>query len=169
MRYLIVSLSGLSGAHHPALSGVTTSTEVKQMRPHLKMLSGDYLTFQTRSEQSGGSPDCRLCPASIEGNKPAEDIEHVLTKCIATDDIREKLLLELATASALTSSEIDFQYIMSNSSTLTQYILDCTSFHLNNACRVNINDPAVNTIFKKAREMVFKIHSIRISKLEEGN
>ena len=69
MRYLNVSISGLSGAHHPAISGVTTLTDVKQMRPHLKMLSGDYLTYQTRSEQSGGSPDCRLCPASIEGNK----------------------------------------------------------------------------------------------------
>ena len=81
-----VSISGLSGAHHPALSGVITSTEVKQMRPHLKMLSGDYLTYQTRSQQSGGSPDCRLCPASIEGNKPAEDIEHILTKCVCHID-----------------------------------------------------------------------------------
>ena len=46
MKYLNVSVLGLSGRPHPAITGVTTSHEVKKMRPHIKMLSGNYITFE---------------------------------------------------------------------------------------------------------------------------
>ena len=44
MTYLNVSLTGLRGRAHPALSGLMTSTDVKNSRIHLKMLTGDCLT-----------------------------------------------------------------------------------------------------------------------------
>ena len=60
MIYLNVSLIGLNGRLHPAITGVTTSHQVKKMRPHIKMLCGNYLTYEIKSSQSGGSPDWLL-------------------------------------------------------------------------------------------------------------
>ena len=37
MQYLNVSLLGLTGRAHPAITGVTTTHEVQKMRPHLKI------------------------------------------------------------------------------------------------------------------------------------
>ena len=42
MQYLNVNLSGLRGRHHPSLSNLITVNEDKKMRPHLKLLTGDY-------------------------------------------------------------------------------------------------------------------------------
>ena len=56
IEYFNVPLFGLLGRVHKALSGVSTAQEVSKMKSHLKMLSGNYLTYKTRAEQSGGSP-----------------------------------------------------------------------------------------------------------------
>ena len=48
MQYLHVSLDGLRGRHHPCLSNIVTVEEVRKLRPHLKFLSGDYLTYLKR-------------------------------------------------------------------------------------------------------------------------
>ena len=61
MPYFNVSLLGLRGRLHPAITNVTTSHAVKKMRPHIKMLSGNYLTFEQKSMQSGGSPFRNNC------------------------------------------------------------------------------------------------------------
>ena len=45
MKYLNVSLHGLSGRHHPALSGLVTTQDVKKSRCHIKMLIEDYNTY----------------------------------------------------------------------------------------------------------------------------
>ena len=50
MKYLNVSLYGLSSRLHPALSGLVTTDEVKKSRSHIKMLIGDLYTYQTKSE-----------------------------------------------------------------------------------------------------------------------
>ena len=52
LKYLNVSVIGLSGCHHPALSGVLTVTDVKKSRSHIKMLIGDLFTYEMKSEQS---------------------------------------------------------------------------------------------------------------------
>ena len=41
MKYINVSTNGLRGRHHPALSNMVLSREVKLSRPHLKFLSGN--------------------------------------------------------------------------------------------------------------------------------
>ena len=52
MKYFNVSLHGLSGRHHPALSGVFTTEDVKRSRCHIKMLIEDYYTYQIKGEHS---------------------------------------------------------------------------------------------------------------------
>ena len=42
MNYFNVSTIGLTGKIHPSVSGMTTTKEVKNMRPHIKMLMGDF-------------------------------------------------------------------------------------------------------------------------------
>ena len=56
MKYLNVSLMGLRGKRYPALSDIVTTHEVKRAKIHIKMLAGDFLTYQVRAERSGGSP-----------------------------------------------------------------------------------------------------------------
>ena len=60
LKYLNTSVLGLSGRHHPALSGIITVNHVKKSRYHIKMLVGDLFTYKMKSEQSGGSAHCRL-------------------------------------------------------------------------------------------------------------
>ena len=88
MPYLNVSLIGLRGKLHPAILGVNNTHSVKKMRLHIKMLSGNYLTFDKKSQQSGGSPFCPLCKIETE----PETIEHLLAKCEELTDIRTRIL-----------------------------------------------------------------------------
>ena len=84
-----VSLAGLRGWHHPALSGLITSSEVKAARIHLKMLSGDYLTFSISATQSGGTPYCRCFSPTAPH---MEDLAHILAICETYTDIRKRML-----------------------------------------------------------------------------
>ena len=89
MIYLNVSLTGLRGRHHPALSGLLTTKQVSQARIHLKMLAGDYFTYSVKSKQSGGSPYCRSCTPP---EQKEEDILHILAVCDKYSDIRDRML-----------------------------------------------------------------------------
>ena len=89
MKYLNVSTSCLRGNHHPALSNQITTREVTLSRPHIKLLAGNYLTYKMKSEQSGGSPRCRICPS---GNY--ETVSHVISTCQGLAVERERLLLQ---------------------------------------------------------------------------
>ena len=90
MHYLNVTLIGLNGRHHPALGGIITTQDVKKCRIHLKMLAGDYFTYEVKANQSGGSPHCRCCPYP----SPAENLEHILTSCVVYSDIRIRIKSE---------------------------------------------------------------------------
>ena len=90
MKYLNVNLTGLRGRHHPSISDIITTNQVKKLRPHLKFLSGDYLTYQTKFDQSGqGSPICPICRT---GN---ETYSHILVICEAFEPIRLRILKEV--------------------------------------------------------------------------
>ena len=56
------------------------------------------------------------------------------------------------------------QYWSQNEETLTQFVLDPTSFNLSK--RVNINDSTVQKLFALARDMCFGIHNERIRKMK---
>ena len=105
MIYLNVSLTGLRGRHHPALSGLLTTKQVSQARIHLKMLAGDYFTYSVKSRQSGGSPNCRSC-TPLEPME--EDISHILAVCEKYSDIRDRMLPEFQTLCLQAKSSVKF-------------------------------------------------------------
>ena len=52
MKYFNVTLSGLCGYLHPSIQNINTAQEVTKSRPHIKMLTGNYLTYKLKSEQN---------------------------------------------------------------------------------------------------------------------
>ena len=80
MKFLNVSTSGLRGKHHPVLSNVVTTSEVRSLRPVIKCLTGDYYCFSVKAAQTPGvSGHCRICPLQGETDMVTEDIVHVIT------------------------------------------------------------------------------------------
>ena len=160
MNYLNISLTGLRGRRHPAMHDLITSHEVQKSRIHLKMLAGDYLTYEVKSNQSGGSSHCRSCTSP----SPSENLVHILTSCGAYSDIRDRMMSELQLLCAMSKSDIDFQQICSDNETLCQFLLDPTSFNLTQ--RVHQNDPAVSEMFKFSRDYCFAVNSKRMNILK---
>ena len=75
MKYFNVSLLSLRGRPQPIISDVFTSREIANMRPHIKLLSGDCLTYEKKSRQSGGDPRCRICDSG-----ESESVSHMVGK-----------------------------------------------------------------------------------------
>ena len=92
MDYLQVTTIGLRGCHHTALSNIITTKEVKQARPHLKFLAGNYLTYQMKADQSGGSARCRICTSGEN-----ETVSHVISTCTGMEVEINQLLEEFIT------------------------------------------------------------------------
>ena len=61
LNFLNVQAQGLSGRPHPILSWVMTTRDVTIIRPHIKMLSGDYLCYSYLYHDRGIDPHCRMC------------------------------------------------------------------------------------------------------------
>ena len=53
MVYFNIAVKGLNGRHHPALLGVKSTKGVQKIRPHIKMLSGDYYTYKMKADYQG--------------------------------------------------------------------------------------------------------------------
>ena len=159
MTYLNVSTLGLRGRHHPALANMKTTNDVRTSRPHLKLLSGNYLTYKVKSDQSGGSPDCRICISGIE-----ESVSHVVSSCGAMTDDRTRIFTEFRRLCNSTKNRIDFDEISRCENNLTQFILDPTSLNL--PVRVHMSDPLVPQFFKLSREFCYIIDKTRIGLLK---
>ena len=144
MDYLNVSTVGLRGRHHPALSNLVTTRDVKKARPHLKFLAGNYLTYQIKANQSGGSSRCRICTSGED-----ETISHVISVCSVMSEERERIFTEFRCLAIKTKNSINFDEILSNPKQLCQFILDPTSLNL--PVRVSLSDPLVIEFFKLSR------------------
>ena len=130
-----------------------TTEEVKESRCHIKMLCGDYCTYFKKSNQSGGSPHCRVC-----GDRSTdEDILHILTQCSEYADIREKKLEDLNKL-CQEASHVKLKE-MSNSE-LCQFLLDPTSLNLK--FRINPMDPHVNRYLEISRSLCNSINNRRL-------
>ena len=160
MKYLNVSTLGLRGRHHPALSNMITTNDVKISRPHVKFLSGNYLTYQVRSEQSGGSPRCRICPTECP-----ETVSHVISTCSGMAVERERLLTELSDLCKQTKNEIIFEEISNDEELLCQFVLDPLSLNLQK--RVNISDPLVPEFYKLSRVYCYMMDKTRLRLLKD--
>ena len=180
LAYMNVSTTGLRGRHHPVLDNIVTAYEIKKLRPVLKMLCGDYYTYSVRADQSGGSPHCRICPPSAAASdsdpSPAEDLQHILTECAATEEPRSRILeglekcLSTSTVTIPGPGQLGKVYCDIKSldkSTLTQFILDCCSLNLPNSVRISVSDPKRTEIFKLCRDLCYSVHSERLRKLRE--
>ena len=174
MCYLNVQLAGLTGRHHPALSAIYTTTDVERLRPHIKMLSGDYLTYSRVAQDSrseNADPSCRICQsAHPQQSVPPETVVHILTECIGTADVKERLfpeLLNLLLAAAPTRTYLTQPLSLHTSDIyLAQFILDCTSFNLPEHLCINHNNPRLSDIYRFARDFCYAIHSSRTLKLK---
>ena len=124
------------------------------------MLIGDYLTYSVRATQSGGSPICRCCPPQSPEN---EDILHILTKCEKYSDIRKRMLPEYQVLCLQSKTRLNFDAVKCNAKTLTQFILDPSSFNLEN--RVNVSDPVLPSLFQLTRDYCNAIHTKRMNTL----
>ena len=98
------------------------------------MLIEDLYTYEIKSDQSGGSSHCRLCP-----DQKTENISHILTIYSAYSDIRIRILEEYSYLCMEAKSVVDFSELMTDSEILCQFILDPSSFNLKQ--RIHLNDP----------------------------
>ena len=171
MLWFNVKLLGLNGHPHPIMDNVTTVLEVKKLRPVIKMLAGDYYTYEMRASQVGGSPHCRICHSSDPTQNISENLQHVLTSCGGTDEPRTRITEEikdlLVSVSPPSMDMEDFVQLTENENDWTQFLVDCSSFNLKDKHRIGLNDPKLTELFRLNRDMCFSIHKLRLSKLKQ--
>ena len=165
LQYLNVQCTGLSGRPHPVLSWVQTTQDVEIIRPHIKLLCGDYLCYDFLCHDRGSDPHCRLCSSLSGHTGPVEDIEHILTKCLATSDTREDRLVILMNTIAYPCSDNNI-LLTQSSKVLTQFILDCSSLNLPNDMRISPDHPAFTDITRHYSYYVHAVHKQRTRQLK---
>ena len=142
-----------------------TTQDVVTIRPHIKLLAGDYLCHS----QLAHDPHCRLCqnlaPLTDQAQAPPEDIIHLLTQCRATRDTRERHLSDLLNTIA---DHYPYNLLLSNHSNiqLTQFLLDCTSLNLPNDMRIAANHPGFIPTTMHCSKLIFAIHKDRSKQLK---
>ena len=129
------------------------------------MLCNDLYTYKMKSEYQGGSAHCRLCYDIFQNMKYDEDIEHILTVCIAYTEVRSRILADMKKICQNSNSGIDLEDMKKNTKLLTQFILDF--FILNLPRRFNINDHYSQKIFQLSRDLCYHIRKTRTEKLRQ--
>ena len=143
MKYLNVQLLDLSGAPHPALRNILSHQDVKKLWCHLKFLTGDFLTNERLShDQPRHSPACFLCVC------PIDSIEHILTSCRATNDVRSRLLPELLNTVARVQPMCAILEYYMVPDIMTQFLLDCSFPNLPETFRIATHNPNITDIFR---------------------
>ena len=160
MEFLNVNMVGLRGKHHPVITKIVTPVEVQKMRPHLKMLCGNLLTYQTKFNQSGiGSPHCRLCQAK------SETLSHIIGSCSHYEEVRGRIMKEFEKLLETSLSKVRIGDFVETDNILTQFVLDPSSMNL--SPRVHLNDPILPELFKLSRDLCFAINKNRNKSLHD--
>ena len=165
LQYLNVKASGLSGRPHPILTRLLTTQDSFIVRPHLKMLAGDYLTYVNLSHDRGLDPHCRLCQVYLSHPAPEEDLAHLLTRCRGTADSRNRVMPDLFNI-------IDKYFpnnrllVNPNHELLTQFILDSSSLNLPTDIRVAATHPGFSSISRHCSLLINSIHKSRTRQLK---
>ena len=134
---------------------VFSTQDVRKLRAHLKLLSGDFLTAERAAkDQPSLNPSCILCGAETES------ISHILAECRALSETRDRILPELMNTTAKVQP---FSRILDqpSPSELTQFILDCTSINLDESIRVPNHNQGISEIFRVSRDLCFAITNER--------
>ena len=145
MKYLNVQIQGLSGIPHPALLNISNTQDIMMLRHHIKIFAGDFLTAERLAADNGSDHKCKLRHAQVE------DLDHVLTQCRASTDIRERILPELINTVLQAQPGCSILLSPVQAQHLTQFILDCTSLNLPSSCRVVVHNPAAGRVFHVPR------------------
>ena len=113
----------------------------------------------------GMDPQCRMCQAQYHHPAPAENLVHLLTRCRATADTRERIMPVLINTVA--------QYFPNNRilsspthSSLTQFILDCSSLNLPTSIRIHPGHQGFTSITKECSNLIFALHRDRTRQLK---
>ena len=125
------------------------------------MLAGDYpCQFYLGSDRHQDAA-CRLCQAlKPEIPAPAEDMVHLLTRCVGTSDTRTRVTPELLnTISVHFPNNAILHY--PNHTHLTQLILDPTSLNLPMNIRISPDHPALNLVLTICRTLCYAVHKDR--------
>ena len=161
LKYFNLSLLSLRGKPHVSICDVFTSKEVSNMRPHLKFLCGDYLTYQKRARHSGGSPNCRVC----ESGEP-DSYKHIIMSCEALQTPRDIMLSQII--QLCENNNILFIHnILEDEELMTQFIIDPTSHNLPQ--RVNINDQVLPSLISICRNLCNSLHLLRMKIIKDNN
>ena len=166
LNFLNVQATGLSSKVHPLLSWVITTQDVVIVRPHIKMLSGDYPCSVNAAKIGNGEPFCKLCQSLIDPDQqcPREDIVHLLTCCKATSDTRSRVLPDLYNLLAHYYPE-NLLLSKTDNQTLTQFLLDCTSLNLPNDVRLSSALAGFHPIAEKNSWVIYSLHKDRTRQL----
>ena len=164
LRFLNVQLLGLSGKPHPALYNITETREALKFRAHIKLLTGDFPSYELLGNQRGTDLHCRLCPA------PIESTQHILTLRQATSAEHERLFPELLNIlkRIQPSNGILLDHIVPKD-VLTQFLLDPTSMNLSNRYRVPIQHPKLGEVFRFVRDWCYAVTCSRSKLLISRN
>ena len=130
------------------------------MRPHVKMMIGNYLTFQEKSQESGGTSSCKLC----ESGNP-ETLCHLISSCITLCQERSRLIDDYDELFRQTGNMMIMSDFSHNEETLTQFVLDPTSLNLSR--RVSMTDPNLPQFFRLSRNFCYLVDKRRREKLGE--
>ena len=111
---------------------------------------------------------CRLCQLLYHCQAPPESLEHLLTRCRATSDVRDRIMPELLNTIASYSPH---NSLLSSPShiTLTQFILDCSSLNLNVDTRIPPNREGFIDITRLCSSLIFAIHKERTRQMKAQN
>ena len=138
-----------------------TTQEVKKSRTHIKMLAGDYYTYDVKSTRSGGSPHCRSCSDPTS----REDLTHILTQCVTYREIRERMIPEFDEVLIESESNLTIEEISDTYENLCQFILDPSSINLRK--QINVSDPALQKLFRISKNYCYAINSERLRTLQK--
>ena len=159
MEYFNTNLLGLSGRQHPAIQNMHTSWEVRISRPHLKFLSGNYITYAIKSEQSGGSSRCRICTSGKD-----ETIFHVIIECESLDHSRNTILEDFKYLCTMTKNNITYNNLKENPKILCQFLLDPASMNL--PTRVSMSDPILPAMYRLSRDLCYQLDKSRMEHIQ---
>ena len=165
LPFLNVQAVGLAGRLHPVLAWVLTTQDVTIIRPHIKMLAGDYLTYANLAHDRGIDPHCRMCHLHSDHPAPTEDLVHLVVLCRATSDTRDRILPEILNTLA-THNPTNRLLSGTSHMVLTQFILDCSSLNLPADTRIPQNNPSFTTITKLCSNLICALHKERTRQLK---
>ena len=122
------------------------------------MMTGDYLTYDIKSRQSGGSAWCRCCSLQAP-----ETLTHIIVLCDSYTEIRSRFKSEYEELSRI--SDFDLEQIFKSDEEYCQFILDPTSMNLKS--RISYNDTNIDDWFKLSRDFCYSVNARRLSLLKE--